>query len=90
MSYFFFYGVTRFSTESARAPQFSFEGTYIINSLLLIFGVLGALYVQFIAPLLRKKFLLDAIIEMFYKKKDQIHKFGELRKPEEFLFYCHK
>lgn len=60
-SYFMFYGIIRFVTENARAPQFTFTGTYVINSLLLIGGVLGMILIQFVVPKFRGKYIMDGI-----------------------------
>ncbi len=58
MSYFWIYGIIRFSMEPLRNPLFQFTGTYVLNSLLLVFGIVGTIYTQFIGPKHRDKQLL--------------------------------
>ncbi|MCV3743393.1 prolipoprotein diacylglyceryl transferase [Ureaplasma sp. ES3154-GEN] len=90
-SYFIVYGIIRFITETARAPQYRFTGTYIINSLLLIGGILGVIYVQFITRWTRKRFVLESLFWWMNPKKNRrIYKFSEIRTESEKLFYCNK
>lgn len=88
-SYFMFYGIIRFVTESARASQFTFAGTYVINSLLLVFGLLGIILIQFLVPRFRNRFILDSIFA-FMLPKSWRKKLTDIRQPNEFLFYCHR
>lgn len=88
-SYFFFYGVIRFVTESARNANFTFQGTYVINSLLLILGIFGMIMVQFVIPRFRNRFILDSVFAWMLPKKWK-RSIKDIRRPEEMMFYCHK
>ncbi len=49
-SYFVTYGIIRFILEPMRFNEFEFTGTYVINGLLLAFGVIMIIVCQFILP----------------------------------------
>lgn len=52
--YFVFYGIIRFIDESQRNQDFTFLGTYVLNAILLIIGVLIFIYAQFLSVHVRK------------------------------------
>lgn len=54
-SYFLIYGVIRFAFEPLRFQAYKFTGTYILNGLLLAFGIILIIIAQFIAPRYRNK-----------------------------------
>lgn len=72
-SYFLIYGVTRFIMEPLRNNAFAFTGTYILNGLLLVSGLIFMIIAQFIAPRHREKRIVYAIwikyIRMFFYVK---------------------
>ena len=59
-SYFIIYGITRFAFEPLRQSQFSFQGTYILNGLLLALGIILIIFAQLIAPRFRNKKIIYA------------------------------
>lgn len=63
-SYLVIYGIIRFSLEPIRNAVFNFTGTYILNGLLLVFGILGMIFCQFFIYKYRK----EKILFKFYCK----------------------
>lgn len=57
-SYFILYGITRFIMEPLRFSAYEFGGTYIINGLLLAFGVILVIFAQFVCPRYRDRKVL--------------------------------
>lgn len=57
-SYFWIYGIIRFSLEPLRNAQYTFSGTYVINAILTALGVIFTILFQFITPKYRHKQLL--------------------------------
>lgn len=57
-SYFILYGITRFIMEPLRFSAYEFSGTYVINGLLLVFGVILVIFAQFICPKYRDQKML--------------------------------
>ncbi len=72
MSYFWVYGLIRFSMEPLRNIQFRFTATYILNGLLLAAGIIGVIYTQFLGPKYRNKQIIYMIwikyIRLFFIK----------------------
>ncbi|MCV3734320.1 prolipoprotein diacylglyceryl transferase [Ureaplasma miroungigenitalium] len=90
-SYFVVYGIIRFITETARASQYRFAGTYVINSLLLVAGILGILYAQFVTRFTRDRFVLEAMFWWMNPSKNRrIYSFKDIRQEGEKLYYCNK
>lgn len=53
--YFILYGITRYVMESLRFDAYAFEGTYIMNGLLIAGGMISLICAQFICPRYRNK-----------------------------------
>lgn len=62
-SYFLGYGIIRMITESLRDQSFKFVSTFVLNSILLVIGIILIIYCQFFSYKLREykvwKFLFD-------------------------------
>ena len=60
-SYFIIYGIIRFIFEPLRFQSYAFAGTYVINSILLVTGIVLVILTQFILPKYRHKQILYMI-----------------------------
>lgn len=56
--YFISYGIIRFCMEPIRNDSFNFTGTFVVNGLLLAFGIIMLIISQWIAPHYRGKMII--------------------------------
>lgn len=65
-SYFVAYGLIRFIMEPLRSNQFAYLGTYVMNGILLGFGILWVVYCQWIYPRFRKNYV-DKTLNLYIR-----------------------
>ncbi|MDE5617353.1 MAG: prolipoprotein diacylglyceryl transferase [Ureaplasma sp.] len=96
--YFIDYGIIRFIMEPLRNSSFTFAGTYVINSLFLIGGLIAFIYYQFLSPKLRQfklwKFIKDKITYTFNKQtistNPKINDQKYIRKDSEIIYFANR
>ncbi len=96
--YFVDYAIIRFVMEPLRNSSFTFAGTYVINSLFLLGGLLAFIYYQFISIRLRKyklwKFVQDKFNFIFNKKQNisnpKISDLKYIRKDSEIIYFVNR
>lgn len=73
-SYFVAYGIIRYLMEPLRNSSFNFSGTYVMNGILLVFGIAWIVYCQWIYPLFRHVYVNRGIQSYFdFLKQKKLH-----------------
>lgn len=66
-SYFVIYGIIRFALEPIRYNVYNFTGTYILNGILMIMGLILVINCQFICPKFRKRRMLFSLYCKYFR-----------------------